>query len=56
MTGERCFYTVNGSGEFYIPAYQLKRTLVNAVRASEGFLVDDAETAPEIPETYAPIA
>ena len=56
MTGERCFYTVNGSGEFYIPAYQLKRTLVNAVRAAEGFFVNDAETAPEIPETYAPIA
>ena len=56
MTGERCFYTVNGSGEFYIPAYQLKRTLVNAVRASEGFLVNDAETAPEIPDVYAPIA
>jgi len=55
MIGERCFYTVNGSGEFYIPAYQLKRMLVNAVRAAEGFRVDDSETAPEIPETYAPV-
>ena len=54
--GERCFYTVNGSGEFYIPAYQLVRTLVNAVRAAEGFYVNDSETAPEIPETYNPIA
>lgn len=56
MTGERCFYTINGSGEFYIPAYQLKRTLVNAVRAAEGFLVSDAETAPELPETYEPVS
>jgi hypothetical protein len=55
MTGERCFYTINGSGEFYIPAYQLKRMLVNAVRAAYGFLVNDAETAPEIPEIYQPI-
>ncbi len=56
LNGERAFYTVNGSGEFYIPAYQLKRMLVNAVRASEGFPVDDSETAPEIPESYAPIS
>ncbi len=54
-TGERAFYTINGGGEFYIPMYQLNRVLVNAVRAAEGFLVNDTETAPEIPETYAPV-
>ena len=55
-TGERCFYTINGSGEFYIPMYQLTRMLVNAVRAAEGFPVNDSESAPAIPETYAPVA
>lgn len=55
MIGERCFYTINGSGEFYIPAYQLRRMLVNAVRAAEGFRVDDSETTPAIPDSYAPV-
>ncbi len=55
MIGERCFYTINGSGEFYIPAYQLKRMLVNAVRAAEGYEVNDSQSAPQIPDCYAPV-
>ncbi len=55
MIGERCFYTFNGSGEFYIPAYQVKRVLVNAVRAALGEPVNDSQTAPEMPESYLPV-
>ncbi len=53
--GERCFYTVNGSGEFYIQTYQLTRVLVNAVRAAMGLTVEDSAEAPAIPDSYAPV-
>lgn len=51
-TGERCFYTVDGSGEFYIPYYQVRRMLVNAARAATGYPVDNGLQMPDIPDGY----
>ncbi len=49
---ERCYYTINGVGEFYMPLREVKKLLVDAVRAAYGEYVDSNEEYPKLPVKY----
>ena len=49
---ERCYYTINGNGEFYLVLRDVNKLLIDAVRAAYGLTVDSNEQYPELPEFY----
>lgn len=49
---ERCYYTIDGSGEFYMALRDVNKLLIDAVRAAYGLTVDSSEQYPELPEFY----
>ncbi len=49
---ERCYYTIDGSGEFYMALRDVNKLLIDAVRAANGLTVDSSEQYPELPEFY----
>ena len=46
---ERCYYTVNGEGEFYMALRDVNKLLIDSVRAAYGMSVDTGEEYPELP-------
>ncbi len=49
---ERCYYTIDGVGEFYLSLRDVNKLLIDAVRAAYGLFVDTNEQYPELPERY----
>ncbi len=48
----RCYYTVNGEGEFYISVTLVNKLLVDAVRAAHGSYVDSEAEYADLPESF----
>ncbi len=48
----RCYYTVNGEGEFYLSLYDVNKLLIDAVRAAHGNYVDNDAEFPKLPESF----
>ncbi len=49
---ERCYYTINGEGEFYLSLQEVNKLLIDAVRAAHGEYVDETEEYPKLPIAY----
>ncbi len=49
---ERCYYTINGQGEFYLSLRDVNKLLIDAVRAAYGMYVDSKEEYPTLPEKF----
>ena len=49
---ERCYYTIDGKGEFYLSAKGVNKLLIDAVRAAYGEIVDSNEEYPELPSLF----
>ncbi len=49
---ERCYYTINGQGEFYLSLRDVNKLLIDSVRAAYGEYVDSNEEYPKLPVKY----
>ncbi len=49
---ERCYYTINGEGEFYLSLRDVNKLLIDAVRAAHREYVDVEEQYPQFPEGF----
>lgn len=51
-SSERCFYTVNGEGEFYMLRRQVDKLMIDAVRSAHGLRVESNNEYADLPEGF----
>ena len=51
-SSERCYYTVNGEGEFYILRRQVDKLMIDAARGAYGLKVESSNQYADLPEGF----
>jgi hypothetical protein len=51
-SSERCYYTVNGEGEFYILRRQVDKLMIDAARGVNGLRVESSNQYADLPEGF----
>ncbi|MBE6609447.1 MAG: DUF4340 domain-containing protein [Ruminococcaceae bacterium] len=51
-SSERCYYTVNGEGEFYILRRQVDKLMIDAARGAHGLKVESSNQYADLPEGF----
>ena len=50
--GNYCYFTINGSGDFYVSKTAVNKLLVNSVRAAYSHSIDIQKEYPVLPESF----